>query len=204
LLAWLALIVTEAVAAPSCAPYEPVRFRVDLAMVTDAIADQDIAQARARLGRIGDQLPCLTAVVDARHYAKFARYVALTHQLAQDEVGAVRWLLSARIAAPELDWNPVLFPPGHSLRTLAAASEWPAPTPLSHGLRPPRGGGVFLNGQLALDASAPAGVPYLAQAFDRDATAVDGWWQEGGTFPDDYLAKRFRDVPAPRWWNPGR
>ncbi|MEN0064665.1 MAG: hypothetical protein AAGA48_21125 [Myxococcota bacterium] len=201
--AWLALFVGSSAAAPStCEPYRGVQFRVDLAMITDAIVDGDFAEVRSRLGQVGERLPCSNQVVDHRLFAKFARYMALSHHTAQDDVGATRWLLSSKVSAPKLPWNDAAFPPDHALRKLERKLGWPAPGPLEHGLRPPRNGGIFLNGQLALDASAPEGVPYLAQAFDRKGRRVDAWWQEGGTFPADYLAGSFRDVSRPRWWRP--
>lgn len=203
MLAWLALLATDATAA-TCTPYQAIRLRVDLALVTDAIADGDFGDARYRLGAIGERLPCTASVIDASQFAKFARYMALTHHLADDEVGTVRWLLSSRIADSDLPWSPLLFPPGHPLRKMASETAWPLSSELTHGLEPPKGGGIFLNGHLAQDASAPEGVPYLAQAFDRRGRRVDGWWQEGGTFPAEYLAKRFRDVPRPDWWKPVR
>ncbi|MEO0601861.1 MAG: hypothetical protein AAF211_10520 [Myxococcota bacterium] len=198
---WLTLLTTTAAATP-CEPYPPVRLRADLAMVTDAIADGDLADARARLGTIGERLPCSSTVVDARVFAKFARYMALTHQLASDDAGTTRWLLSSRAADPDLPWNPAAFPAGHVLRARATEADWPLTSTLTQGLKPPRDGGVFLNGHLAFDASAPEGVPFLAQAFDGDGRRVDAWWQEGGRFPVEYLSKRFRDVAWPRWWRP--
>ena len=202
MLLWLALTVTNADAA--CEPYWPIHFRVDLAMVTDALADQEFVDARAHLGKIRHQLLCLTAVVDASLFAKFARFTAFAHLLSQDQTGARRWLLSARLAAPGLPWNPVVFPPNHPLRNLDMRIESAAPNQLTRGLRPPKGGGIFLNGHLAIDASAPVGALYLAQAFDGDGTPIDGWWQDSGTFPDAYLTKRFLSPPVPSWWSPGR
>lgn len=200
---WLWTLTTALASAPSCQPYRSVQFRADLAMVTDAIADNDVVDARNRLGQIGEQLPCSLEPVHHELFAKFARYMAHTHQAVEDEVGASRWLLSARVSAPDLGWNATVFPDRHPLRRLNDTIEWPLPSPLTAGLHPPRRGAIFLNGHIALDASAPEGVTYFAQAFDGEGRPVDAWWQEGGTFPDEYLTKGFHDVRAPTWWRPG-
>lgn len=199
-----ALIARVAVAQsidPGCAePYTRLELGAALAQVTDALTDEDIADARSRLSEIEARMPCLDDVVDHRLFARFARHRAVASFYAPDENEALRWGIASRLADPDLAWSRRV-PVGHPLRDLVGDAEDPEYSRVaSGGLGPPRGGGVFLSGLLAFEPAAHEGLPLLVQVFDSERRRVDAWWQVGGAFPAQLLT-RPRPVAAPPWWD---
>ncbi|MBX2804081.1 MAG: hypothetical protein KTR31_40770 [Myxococcales bacterium] len=181
--------------------FSRLQLALTIGQVTDALADQDLPDARERLNEAADRLPCMDEVVDRTLYAKFARYMAMAFYFADDVAAAKRWGVSSRLADPELSWDEEQYPPGHPLRAMIRDTEVPAMESADgQGLAPPRGGGVFMSGSLLQTPEAPTGIPGLIQVFDVDQRPVDGWWQEGSLFPADVLTPRPKPIEAPWWW----
>lgn len=204
MIAWL--VLSAAAQTEVCTePYSRIQFGAAIGQVTDAFADEDLLDARDRLDEIADRLPCLEEVVDKRLFGKFARYMATAYFYAQDEEAARRWGLASRLADPDLRWNDKDFPVGHPFRDLVEGAILPSVGGAEgQGLQPEKGGGLFLNGDLLLQAEAYTELPYLLQSFDKEGCVVDGWWQDGTVFPEAVLTERPRELEQPSWWPDGQ
>ncbi len=204
MIAWL--VLSAAAQTEICAePYSRLQFGAAMGQVHDAFLDEDLLDARDQLNEIADRLPCFEEVVDKRLFSKFARYMSTTYFYAQDEEAALRWGLASRLADPDLRWKDEDFPVGHPLRELVESAPMPPRSgPEGAGLLPQKGGGLFLNGDLVLEAEAHTDLPYLLQSFDKDGCRVDGWWQDGTVFPSSVLTARPRELEVPGWWPDGQ
>jgi len=151
----------------------------------------------AELNALGQRVPCLDGVIDRVLLGRFAHLMSVAFFSAQDEEATLQWFHVAASAAPGLEW-PTALRADHPLRDMVAPkSELGGPT--DKGLAPPTRGGVFIDGQLALEPRAHVEILHLVQVFDKQGLRVSSYWQEGAAFPD-WLLGPTAALQAPEWW----
>ncbi len=198
MVAWLLVGAAQARTEICADIYRPVELAAAIGLATDALADEATAEARRLLDAAVERLPCLTEVVGAEQFARFARVMALACFREERPPCAERWAAASRAAAP-LRWSYV-YDPEHPFRVLFEQAPMPEPQESPAVVRAPEGGGAFLNGQLLERAVLRPGLPSLVQVFDEQQRPVDGWWQTGEQYPSRMLDGRGKVPPPPLWW----
>lgn len=194
------LLVTVAVAQEEvCGGILP-RSEYDEALeaVDLAIADGSGARADRILDDVHEALPCADFVLSPADVGRLARQEALLAFYQQDRVQLELWWLLARetgVTSTERWSLPDTFADlvdGFSDREPAALD--------GQGLRPPKKGGVLLDGRLVLEPVASPGVPHLVQVVDKHGAPIRTAWQDGIAFDPDLLGTP-TSLSVPRWYD---
>jgi len=151
----------------------------------------------ADFNALGQRVPCLDEVIDRVLLGRFAHLMSLASFSTQDEEATLQWFHVAASAAPGLEW-PEALRANHPLHGLMAP-EIEVGGPPDKGLAPPARGGVFIDGQLALQPRAHVEILHLVQVFDKQGLRVSSYWQDGAAFPD-WLLGPTAPLQAPEWW----
>jgi hypothetical protein len=175
---------------------DDLRVRVESA--ANAVVTGETEVARRLVKRTQDQLPCLEVLVARAPLAELAWLQAWLSYLDQDESRAARWARLGMVASG--DALPAFVPPEHPFREFAA-TEPGTPTRVGDGrVVPPRGGGLFLDGEFLPLASGWVDTPGLLQVADEFGRVVSTSWVEGNTFPDELVGEPGPEARSPRWW----
>lgn len=204
MIALLTLLATPASAQVEVClePYSAIQLGTAIGNVENAFVDRDLYSAKDQLQLISERIVCLDEVVDRPVLARFARALAINYFFEQDEEQARRWHRLASLVDPNLRWQGTEFTSEHPLRSLLDTT--PVPT-LSrdddHGLAPPKGGGVFMNGELLVVPDGFIDTPSLVQVFDKNQELVGAYWQDGMAFQQWVLDDEpGQEEEAPKWW----
>lgn len=198
---WLA---AAAWAQQSCIqPISLMQVGAELGEVRKSLELRDVVDARIRLDRVTERLPCLDDVLPANAWAEYAQSVAIAFFFRQEEDEMVRWARSSTWADPTVPWGSA-YPDDHPLRRIVREAG-PATVggPDDRQLAPPKGGGVFVSGRFAARPEAPVDVPVFVQVFDKDRQRVAAWFQNGPQFPDRWLVPGAAVGAPPSWWGDG-
>ncbi|HHO49544.1 MAG TPA: hypothetical protein ENK18_01435 [Deltaproteobacteria bacterium] len=146
------------------------------------------------------ELRCLDEIVSPEVLGRLARQVALVTFYDQDPEELVPWALLARRTLGAAPWPDALPAPAY-FHELMASEPQPQPEgPGDRGLAPPRGGGMLIDGFLALQPQAAARARHLVQVADRRGRVLETWWQRGGRFPETWLGEPGVSLDVPRWY----
>jgi hypothetical protein len=198
----IAMAALVARAEDACeSPMSRIQLGAAVGEVTDSLAISELIEARETLNEIHRRLPCLEEVVDRKLLALFARYNAVVYSYGQEEDLARGWALASRMADPDLKWDERSFAESDPVRVMIDGAIVPEPTRMQGKmLAPPRGGGVFVNGQFAAFPEAPSGTQILVQVFDRSGARVEAFWQVGAAFPATVVLSGDEAQKPPSWW----
>lgn len=181
-------------------PVSTMQIGAELGEVRKSLELRDVVDARRRLDRVTERLPCLDDVIPTAAWADYARYVSIAFFFRQEEDEMVRWARAAAWADPASSWG-AAYPEDHPLRRIVAEAGPPTVTaPDGMQLAPPRGGGIYLSGNPAARPEAPVDVPVFVQVFDKDHQRVSAWYQNGPLFPERWLVPGTEAAPPAAWW----
>ena len=175
-------------------------FIASMGKAETALGDFDLDMFRNVLDLTYAQLPCTPDRLHPNHVARFARLNALAAFFDQDEYTVARWSPIAT-GRNGVAWTGDYVDEEHPFRTTLA--DYPSRDPVGPDgafLYPPKGGGVLINGWLALEPRAEPEAPNFVQVVDADGIVVDSFWMEGGDFPNKLLRGDDGGVTAPAWW----
>jgi hypothetical protein len=180
--------------------YEVAQFRAFLDAVDDQYLNLEFRRARLLLEAGQPNIPCILSVVPTEDIARYAIRRAYALELELDENEAERWASLAFSLDPNLEW-PAYIPPDHAARSLLDDVPPPESVGLEgRGLAVPGGGGAFLDGRWLGEPRAEQGVPHLLQIGDSTGEIVFSSWQDGTSFPEQWLGP-VPGIPLepPRW-----
>lgn len=192
---WLFAAIAQA---NPCAPIPAAQFEAALDRLDGALAEGKLDVVGAVALDAYNDAPCVDRVVAPSEVARLAHAMAVVRFSQQDEVEAIRWAQAAEAAFPGYPW-PAAIGLGHPLRALVARAPEPGFERSDRFLAPPKDGAVFVDGRFATRAEARSDLPVLVQVWTA-AGRSDGWWQDGGSFPDLLLGPG--PAPAAPAWLP--
>ncbi len=175
---------------------DDLRVRVESA--SNAVVTGENEVARRLVKRTQDQLPCLETIVSRPLLGELAWLQAWLSYADQDEARSQRWAQLGQWSRGE--GLPEFVPPTHPFVAFVAEHVTP-PSPVGDGRPvPPRGGGLFLNGDFLPVARGWADTPGFFQAADETGRVVASSWIEAAAFPEEFVDPPGSAARPPRWW----
>jgi hypothetical protein len=165
-----------------------------------ALAEFNLEGFRALLTDVQDQLPCTYDRIHPNYLTRYARQMAMSFFLDQDEMTMAQWGTLAGSNA-EMPWPAALEDETHPFRDALAFIEEPwINGPEGAGLNPPKGGAIFLDGVLLKTPVASAETPHFIQVLDKRGLVVESFWQEGSGFAHRLLKADVTPPEIPSWY----
>ena len=165
-----------------------------------ALAEFNLEGYRALLNDIHDLLPCTFDRVHPNFLTRYARQMAMSYFLDQDEMSMGRWGTMA-LANAELPWVGALDDETHPFRDALAFIDDPwINGPENAGVNPPKDGGILLDGTLLLTPVASAETPHFIQVVDKRGLILESFWQDGSGFAHKLLKAEVTPPEAPNWY----
>jgi len=187
-----------AFAAPDgCAAAHPVaQWEAELVAAREAVESLALGPARAWLAAIEQAAPCLDAPAPRALLRTHAELQAAMQVYDQDPGGIEVWVRQRRELGSERPWS---LGPDHPVHRFAAEVE-PTETVAVGTARPPKRGGVFVDGRWVAEVELSVGTRHLVQVFDGAGDPVAGTWVTGAVVVESWVGEGEAEEP-PRWFS---
>ena len=146
----LASGVAHAQDLPCNEPFSSNDFITKMNTADAALAEFNIEVYRSTLSDVQDLLPCTHDRIHPNLITRYARQMAMSYFLDQDEMTMAQWGTLAMVNV-ELPWPATLEDETHPFRDSMSFIEEPwINGPEGAGLNPPKGGAILLDGMLLM------------------------------------------------------
>jgi len=206
---WLIVALTWSLGIPGTAraqdlpcnePFGTNDFVAKMNNADAALAEFELEKYRALLADIQDLLPCTFDRIHPNFITRYARQMAMSYFLDQDEMTMAQWGTLASANA-EMAWPPSLEDETHPFRDALAFIEEPwLNGPEGAGLNPPKGGAIYLDGVMLNKAMANAETPHFVQLLDKRGLVLESFWQDGSGFAHRLLKADPTPPESPGWY----
>jgi hypothetical protein len=209
LIFWLIVVINLGLTVPEVAraqelpcnePFATNDFVAKMDAADTALAEFDLEKFRALLADIQDLLPCTFDRIHPNFITRYARQMAMSYFLDQDEMTMAQWGTLA-LSNAELAWPSGLDDETHPFRDALSFMEEPwINGPEGAGVNPPKGGAVLLDGVFLDKALTSAETPHFVQLVDKRGLVLESFWQEGSGFAHRLLKADPAPPVSPTWY----